>query len=117
MEPREFKDDVFSPTAHDVEEVFLGDSFNVCVKGVGITNCTGFVCSLVNVANGDGGSEFFCREVMLSDKLPVDARDVGTGIYQCRGVNDFEGVRGSDQLYRDLHKFVRSGYKYRGACY
>ena len=29
---------------------------------------------------------------MFPDKLPVNAGDVSTRVYQCRGVDDFEGV-------------------------
>ena len=36
IEPRESKDDVFSATLHNIEEMFLSNSFNVCVKGVGV---------------------------------------------------------------------------------
>ena len=107
MEPGESKDDLFSSTAHDIEEMFLSNSFNIHVEGVSIMDCTSFVHSLVYVVNSDGGGKFFSGESMFPDKLPVYARDVGTGIYQCRGVNNFEGVRRGDQLY----------YKYRSARY
>ena len=80
-EPGESEDDVFVSTAHDIEEVFLGDSFDVGIEGASVTNCTSFVRRLVNVANGDGGGEFFHREAMFPDKLPVYARDVGTRVY------------------------------------
>ena len=89
-----------------IEEVFLGDPFNVHVQGASVMDCTSFVCSLVNIVNSDGGSEFFCGETVFSDKLPVDARDVSTRVYQCRGVNNFEGVQEDDQLYRNTHRFV-----------
>ena len=113
-EPGESKDDILTSTAHDVEEMFLSNSFNIGVEGASIMNCTSFVCSLVDVANSNGGGEFLSGELMFSDKLPVDAGDISTRVYQCRGVDDFEGVRGGDQLYRDTHRFVQSGYKYRG---
>ena len=86
--------------------MFLGNPFDVGVEGASIADGTSFVRSLINVANSDGGGEFLSRESVFSDKLPVDARDVGTGIYQCRGVDDFEGVRGGDQLNRDTHRFI-----------
>ena len=79
-------------TAHDVEEMFLSDPFDVGIEGASIADCTGFVCSLINIANSNGGGKFFGGETMFSDKLPVNTGDVGTGVYQCRGVNDFEGV-------------------------
>ena len=103
--------------AHDVEEMFLSNPFNVRVESVSVLDCTSFVCSLVNIANGDGGGEFFSGELMFPDKLPVYARDICTGVYQCGGVNDFKSVQGGDQLNRDSHRFVRSRYKYRGAHY
>ena len=116
-EPGESEDDVFASTAHDIEEMFLGYPFDVGVEGASVADCTSFVRSLIYVTNGNGGGEFFGGEMMFPDKLPVNARDVSTGVYQCRGVDDFEGVRGGDQLYRDTYRFVRSGYKYRGARY
>ena len=107
MEPGEPKDDIFSSIANDVEEMFLDDPFDVGVEGAGVADCTGFVRSLVDIANSDGGGEFFGGESVFSDKLPVNARDVSTGVYQCGGVDDFEGVRRGDQLNRDTHRFIR----------
>ena len=91
-----------------IEEMFLGDPFNVGVEGASVANCAGFVCSLIGVANSDGGGKFFGGESVFSDKLPVDARDVSTRVYQCGGVDDFEGVQGGDQLYGDSHRFIQS---------
>ena len=107
MEPGEYEDHVFATTAHDVKEVLLGNPFNVGVEGASVADCTGFVCSLIYVTNGDGGGEFLGGELVFSDKLPVDARDVSTRINQCRGVDDFEGVQRGDQLNRDMHRFIR----------
>ena len=73
--------------------MFLGDPFDVGVEGASVADCTSFVRSLIYIANSDGGGEFFSRESVFSDKLPVDTRDVSTGVYQCEGVDDFEGVR------------------------
>ena len=89
MEPRESKNDIFLAAAHDVEEVFLGDPFNVHVEGVGVADHTSLVCSLVHILDHNGGGEFFGRELMFSDKLPVNVGDVSTGVYQCRGVDNF----------------------------
>ena len=72
--------------------MFLGDPFDVGVEGASIADRTSFVRSLINVSNSDGGGEFLGGESVLSDKLPVNARDVGTGVYQCRRVDNFEGV-------------------------
>ena len=70
----------------------MGDPFDVGVEGAGVANCTSLVRGLINIANGDGGGEFFRGESVFSDKLPVNARDVSTRVYQCGGVDDFEGV-------------------------
>ena len=79
-EPGESKDDVFSSTTHDVEEMLLGDPFDVCVEGAGIADCTSLVCGLVDVVDSDGRGEFFSGEAVFPDKLPVDARDIDTRI-------------------------------------
>ena len=73
MKPGESKDDVFSSTAHDIEEMFLGNPFDVGIEGADVADCTSFVHSLVNVANSDGAGEFFGGELVLSNKLPVNA--------------------------------------------
>ena len=80
MEPGESEDDVFSSASHDIEEMFLSDPFDVGVESASIVNCTGFVHCLVNVVNSDGRGKFLGRELVFSDKLPVDARDVSTRI-------------------------------------
>ena len=95
-------------TSHDIEEMFLGYPFNVCVESASIADSTSLVCSLVDVVNGNGGGKFFSGEAMFSDKLSVDAGDVGTGIYQCGRVDDFKGVQEGDQLYWNMHRFVQS---------
>ena len=107
MKPGESEDDVLMSAAHDVEEMFLGNPFNVGVEGAGVADCTSFVHSLINVANSDGGGKFLGGESVFSDKLPVNARDVSAGVYQRRGVDDFEGMRGGDQLNRDMHRFIQ----------
>ena len=80
LEPGESEDDIFASTVHDVEEMFLGDPFNVGVEGASIADCTGLVRSLVDITNSDGGGEFFCGEAVFSDKLPVYAGDVSTRV-------------------------------------
>ena len=92
MEPGEPEDDIFSATAHDIEEVLLDNPFDVHIENASIVDCTSFICSLVYIVNCDGGGKFFCREAVFPDKLPVNARDIYTRVYQYRGVNDFEGV-------------------------
>ena len=91
-EPGESEDDVFSSTTHNVEEMFLGYPFDVRIEGASITDSTSFVCGLVDIVNSNGGGEFLGGESMFPDKLPVYARDVHSRIYQCRGVDNFEGV-------------------------
>ena len=86
--------------------MFLGYPFDVGVEGAGIVDSTGLVRSLVDVVNRDGGDEFLSRESVFSDELPVYAGDIGTRVYQCGGVDDFEGVRGGDQLNGDSHRFI-----------
>ena len=81
VKPGESKNDVFVTKAHDIEEVFLGDPFDVHIKGACIAAHTGFVHSLVYVVNCDGGGEFFCGKVVFPDKLLVNARDICTRVY------------------------------------
>ena len=81
MEPEESKDNIFSSAAHDIEEMFLSDPFDVCVQDTGVVDCTSLVCSLVYVSDSNGGSKFFCRELVFSDKLLVDVGNVSTRIY------------------------------------
>ena len=81
LEPRESKDNVFLVTAHDVEEMFLDDPFNVCIEGVGIADCTSFICGLVYILECNGGGKFLGGEQMFPDKLPVNARDIHTRVY------------------------------------
>ena len=81
MEPGESEDDVFSSTAHDVEEMLLSNLFNICVEGASIVNCTSFVCNLIYIVNGDGGGEFLSGELVFPDKLLVNARDISTGVH------------------------------------
>ena len=81
MEPGESKDNVLASTAHDVEEMFLSDPFNVGVEGAGIADCTGLIHGLVDIANGNGGGKFFGGESVFPDKLPVNAGDVCTRVF------------------------------------
>ena len=81
MEPRESENDVFLTTVHDIEEVFLGNPFNVHIEGASIMNCISFVHSLIYITNCDREGEFFGGELVFSDKLPVNAEDVCTRIY------------------------------------
>ena len=78
--------------SHDVKEMFLGYPFDVCIEDAGIVDSTSFIHSLVNIVNSDGGGKFLSGETMFPNELLVNAGDVSTGVYQCGGVNDFEGV-------------------------
>ena len=89
MEPGKSKNDILSSTTHDIEEVFLNNPFNVGIEGVGVVDCTSFVCSLIHISDHNGRGKFLGRESVFSDKLPVYARDISTRVYQCRGVNNF----------------------------
>ena len=80
-EPGESENDVFSATAHDVEEMFLSDPFNVHIEGASAVDCTSFVCSLVYVVNCNRRDKFLGGEMVFSDKLSVNARDICTRIY------------------------------------
>ena len=81
VEPGESKDDVFSSTACNVEEMLLDNPFDVGIEGASVADCASFVHSLVNVMNSDGGGEFLGGEAVFSDKLPVNAGDAGTRVY------------------------------------
>ena len=50
----ESEDYVFLATAHDIEEVSLGNSFNVCVESAGVLDHTGCVHGLVYITDCDG---------------------------------------------------------------
>ena len=81
MEPRESEDNVFSATAHNIEEMFLNNPFDVHVESASVTDCSSFVHSLVNISDHDGGGKFLGWELVLSDKLSVNAGDISTRIY------------------------------------
>ena len=46
----------------------------------------------------DGNIEFYDGEGVFSDKLPVNTRDVCATINQGANVNDFQCVRGGNEL-------------------
>ena len=80
-EPGESQNNVFSSTFHYVEEVLLGDSFDVGIEDAGVVDCTSFVCSLVHVLDCNRGGKFFSGESMFSNELLVNVRDVSTRVY------------------------------------
>ena len=81
VEPKESEDDVFSATLHDVEEMFLGNPFNVHVEGAGIADCTSLVHGLVHISDHYRRSKFLGGESIFSDKFPVDTGDISTRVY------------------------------------
>ena len=81
MEPGESEDDIFSATAHDVEEMLLGNPFNVCIESAGIANCTSLVHSLVDIASSNRRGKFLGGELVFSDKLPVNAGDISVRVH------------------------------------
>ena len=80
-ESGESEDDIFSSTAHDIEEMFLSNPFNVRVECTGVADCTSFVHSLVDIVNSDERGKFFSGESVFPDKLPVNAGNVSTRVY------------------------------------
>ena len=46
--------------------MFLSDPFDVGVEGASVADCTGFVRSLIDVANSDGGGELFSGDSEFS---------------------------------------------------
>ena len=89
MELEKSEDDVFLATTHDVEEMFLGDPFDVHVQGTGIADGTCFVHGLIDILNNDKGCKFLSGELVFPDELPIYAGDVCIRVYQCREVDDF----------------------------
>ena len=81
VKPGKSENDISLAAAHDVEEMFLGDPFNVCVEGASIVDCTSFVYGLIYILDHNGESEFLGGELMFSDILPVNARDVSARVY------------------------------------
>ena len=80
-EPGKFGDGVFLSAAHDIEEMFLGDLFDVCIESASVVDCTSFVHGLVHIADSDGGGEFLGGETVFPDKLPVNARDISIRVH------------------------------------
>ena len=59
VEPGESENDIFLATTHNVREMFLSNSFNVCVEGASVPDCTSFVSGLGHIVDHDGESKFF----------------------------------------------------------
>ena len=80
MEPRKSKDNILSATRHDVEEMFLHNTFYIGEEGTSEADFPIFVQGLVDILYFDGDIKFCDREGVFSDELPVDAQDVYTTI-------------------------------------
>ena len=72
-----------------MEEVFLGDPFDVGKEGTGKTDFSAFVRGLVYVSDFDGNVKLCGGKGVFSDKLPVNARDVCTTVDQGTSVDNF----------------------------
>jgi hypothetical protein len=77
-----------------VEGDFLIDLSDIDEDGGGKEDIPFLVGGLINIADSDGYGEVISREVVLSDKGPVNAGDFCTAVNESRGVDNFEGVRG-----------------------
>ena len=89
IEPGEAEDDIFSSISHDIEEVFWGDPFDSCVEGTSVADNASFVCSLVHIADYNRRGKFLDRELVLPNKLSVNAGDISIRVYQYGGVDNF----------------------------
>ena len=89
MEPGKSKDDILFATAHDIEEMPLSNLFKDHIKGTNIVDCTSLVYSLVYIPNCNRETKFFHRELVFSDKIPVNTGDIGTRVNQCERVDNF----------------------------
>jgi hypothetical protein len=92
--PGKTQDNVFISAVHDVEGDFLVDLSDIDKESGREEDIPFSVGRLINIADSDGYGEAISREVMLSDKGPVDGGDFCTAVDESRGVDDFKGVRG-----------------------
>ena len=98
LEPGESEDNIFSPTRHDVEEIFLCNAFYVGKEGTNEVNFSFFVWGLIVISYFDGDIKFHGGKGVFSDKLPVNAKDVYATVNQGMSVNNFQHVGRSDEL-------------------
>ena len=68
---------------------------------------------MVGVQGLEGFGDFLKRKSVFSDEVPVNAGDICTAVNEGTGVDDFESMRGHDQLNGDLHCLGYRRYKYR----
>ena len=81
IEPEESEDDILLTAAYDIEEMFLGNPFDIHIEGASVAYCTSLVYGLVHVANHNGGGELLSGEAVFSDELSINARDICARIY------------------------------------
>jgi len=96
-----------------MEDYFLGNSFDVGEKGVGVQDISFLVERSIGVPRTDGFFEFRDRESVFFNEVVVDAGDVCTTINESVGVDGFQSMRGYDELQRDSHRFAGHWYRYR----
>ena len=98
LKPGQPKDNIFSATRHDMEEIFLCNAFYVGKEDASEVDFPIFVGGLVNVLYFDRDIEFHGGKKVFSDKLPIDARDVCATVDQGASVDNFQHVRMCDGL-------------------
>ena len=86
-----------------MEGYFLGKSLDVEEQITSVSDITILVVGVVSIPGSYGNGEFLSREIVLLDKMSIDAGNVRATIDQRSGSDDFHGVRGNDQLNGDLH--------------
>ena len=72
-----------------MEGYFLSKPLDINEQITGILDVPIFVVGVVNISGLYRDGKFCSGEVVLLDKVSVDARDICTSINQCSGVNDF----------------------------
>ena len=68
---------------------FLGKSLDIDEQITGISDVSIFVMGVIGITGLYGDGEFHGGEVMLFDKVLINAGDVCTTINQCSGIDDF----------------------------
>ena len=68
---------------------FLNEFFNIEEQITGILNVSIFIMGMIDNSGLYRDGKFHGGEIVLLDKVSVNARDICTAINQCLGVNDF----------------------------
>jgi hypothetical protein len=105
--PGESEDDIFVSTVHDMEDGFLGNSFNVNEECHGIKNVAFLIGGLVDIFDFDGYRKAISGQLVLSNKGPVDTGDFCSIVNKSRGFNGFKSVRRCHKANGDLYCFGR----------